>query len=344
MAARTVTDRRGAAARRRAAADRTAGAGRTASAGKPASAGRKPGRMLFFFIDGVGIGKRDPAVNPFFSMPLPGFEALLGGPMVSTGRASRRATASSVRPIDATLGIAGLPQSGTGQTTILTGENAARFLGRHFGPFPHSGLRGILEEKNIFRRIEESGRSTMYLNAFPRQYAEHVEKHPGRTGAISMAWRSNGRAMNGPDRLVAGEALSADCTAEGWARLGYPEVPVLTPAGAAAVALGVLARHDFVLYEYYLTDHAGHGRSQREASSILATLDGFVGALAAGIDPERETLVITSDHGNFEDLSTRRHTTNPVPFIAAGLRHERLTRSVRDLAGIVPAILDYYPG
>jgi hypothetical protein len=240
--------------------------------------------------------------------------------------------------------VEGLPQSGTGQSSILTGENAARLLGRHFGPFPHSTLRGLLGEKNIFRRLEERGRSATYLNAFPRQYVEHAERHPGRTGAISMAWRSNGRPLNGPDELAAGRALSADCTAEGWVRLGYPEVPVLTPAAAAATALDVLRGHDFVLFEYYLTDHAGHGRSHRGASAILGTLDGFVGALARGLDPGRETLVITSDHGNFEDLSTRRHTTNPVPFIAAGLGHDLLTRSVRDLTGIVPAILDYFSG
>jgi hypothetical protein len=311
---------------------------------RKAPAAGKPGRMLFIFLDGVGIGRRDAAVNPFFSMPLPGFEALLGGPMVSIGRPSRRTARSSVRPIDATLGVEGLPQSGTGQSAILTGENAALLLGRHFGPFPHSSLRGLLGEKNVFRRLEEAGRSTMYLNAFPLQYINHIANHPGRTGAFSLAWRSNGRPVNGPADLIAGRALSADCTAEGWARLGYPDVPVLTPAEAAATALRVLAKHDFVLFEYYLTDHAGHGRSRVEASSILATLDGFVGALAAGIDPARETIVVTSDHGNFEDLTTRRHTTNSVPFIAAGLGHERLTRSVRDLTGIVPAILGYFSG
>jgi 2,3-bisphosphoglycerate-independent phosphoglycerate mutase len=307
------------------------------------AAGRcERGRMLFFFLDGVGIGRRDPLRNPFFSMPLPGFGALLGGPMVSIGRPSRRGTRSSVRPIDATLGVEGLPQSGTGQSSILTGENAPRLLGRHFGPFPHSGLRPLLAERNVFRRLEESGRSTKYINAFPRQYAEHAAKHPGRIGAFSFAWRSNGRPLNGPAELIAGAALSADCTSEGWARLGYPDVPVITPSQAASVALDVLSRHDFVLYEYYLTDHAGHGRSHKEASAILATLDEFVGSLARGLDPLRETLVVTSDHGNFEDLSSRQHTTNPVPFIAAGRAHERLTASVRDLTGIVPAILDYF--
>lgn len=307
-------------------------------------AGGRGGRMLFFFVDGVGIGRRDPRSNPFFSRELPGFEALLGGPMVSIGRPSRRGRFSSVTPIDATLGVSGLPQSGTGQVAILTGENAPALLGRHFGPFPHSTQRRLLAERNVFRRLGDLGLRTAYLNAFPEQYLDHVARHPGRAGAISYAWRSSGRPLNGAEELSAGEALSADCTSEGWARLGRPEVPVISPAKAARVALDALSRNDFVMYEYYLTDHAGHGRSRVEAASVLGTLDGFVGTLAGGIDPSRETVIVASDHGNFEDLSTRAHTLNPVPFIAAGRGHDRLTSRVGALDHILPAILDYFSG
>ncbi|HLF15433.1 MAG TPA: alkaline phosphatase family protein [Bacteroidota bacterium] len=300
------------------------------------------GRIFFLFLDGVGIGRDDGRENPFFSVRLPGFEALLGGPMVSLGAASRSNGHSSVRPLDATLGIGGLPQSGTGQTAILTGENAARIIGRHFGPFPHSGLRALLAEKNIFSRLGGLGLRTMYINAFPGQYLDHLKRHPARTGAISLAWRSNGRPLNGCTELISGRALSADCTSEGWGRLGYPEVPVVTPEEAAGAALSVLADHEFVLFEYYLTDHAGHGRSRREAAAILSTLDRFVGRFVRDMDPSRDTLILTSDHGNFEDLSTKQHTLNPVPFVSAGLGHDRLARSVRDLTGILPTILEYF--
>ncbi len=304
----------------------------------------RPGRIFFLFLDGVGIGRNDGTVNPFFTMPLPGFESLLGGPMISLENPSRKNRRSSVRPIDATLGVAGLPQSGTGQCAILTGENAAKILGRHFGPYPHSSLRPLLAETNMFRRISEIGRSPMYLNAFPRQYEEHILSHPARTGAISLAWRSGGRTLNGAAELSAGRALSSDCTAEGWAGLGYPGVPVLSPGVAAGTALRALSDHDFVFFEYYLTDHAGHGRSRKAAADILSVLDAFVGGFVAGMDPRAHTLIVTSDHGNFEDLSTKRHTLNPVPFICAGAGHERLAAGVRDLTDIVPALLDYYSG
>ena len=300
------------------------------------------GRIFFLFLDGVGIGKRDGRVNPFFSMPLPGFEALFGGPMISLGRPTRTGPRSTVRPIDATLGVEGLPQSGTGQTAILTGVNAARALGRHFGPYPHTELRPLLAERNIFGRLAGAGLSPEYINAFPAQYTEHLRKHPGRTGAISLAWRSNGFGLNGAGDLLAGTALSSDCTSEGWGRLGYAGIPVIGPEDAALVALKSLGKHDFVVFEYYLTDHAGHGRSLREASSILTTLDRFIGRLVREMNPSRDTLIMASDHGNFEDLSTKQHTLNPVPFACAGAGHERLARSVGDLTGIAPAILEYF--
>jgi 2,3-bisphosphoglycerate-independent phosphoglycerate mutase len=311
---------------------------------KPGGKSGRRGRIFFLFLDGVGIGRKDPAVNPFFAMPLPGFGAFMGGAVVSIGKASRSGRRSSVRPIDATLGVGGLPQSGTGQTTLLTGENAARLLGRHFGPFPHTALRDVLRERNIFHSLARLGLSTMYLNAFPGQYTDHIRDHPARTGAISLAWRSNGSALNTHDDLIAGRALSSDVTSEGWERLGYPGVPVVTPEGAAEIALRSLRVHDFVMFEYYLTDHAGHGRSRRGAEAILSTLDRFVGRFFLDMDHAGETFIMTSDHGNIEDLSTKQHTLNPVPFVCAGLRHAGLARRVRSLADIAPAILEYYAG
>ena len=51
--------------------------------------------------------------------------------------------------------------------------------------------------------------------------------------------------------------------------------------------------------------------------------------------------VLTSDHGNLEDLSTRRHTANPVPGLVIGdnaLRRQ-FSSGLIDLTGIAPAIL-----
>ena len=60
----------------------------------------------------------------------------------------------------------------------------------------------------------------------------------------------------------------------------------------------------------------------------------------ATLDLERTTVILTSDHGNIEDLSTRNHTLNAVPTIAWGPARERVAQQVHSLADITPAILD----
>ncbi len=107
-----------------------------------------PERAILVFLDGVGIGADDPAYNPFAAAQLPRLEALLGGRKLvgesfdADGRiVAERAVLAAA---DATLGVEGLPQSGTGQTTLLTGRNGAAEYGRHFGPWVPTPLRPLL--------------------------------------------------------------------------------------------------------------------------------------------------------------------------------------------------------
>jgi phosphopentomutase len=62
------------------------------------------------------------------------------------------------------------------------------------------------------------------------------------------------------------------------------------------------------------------------------------GLLAAATDDL--LILITSDHGNMEDLSTRRHTSAPVPalIIAPVGTRRRFAEGLTDLTGIAPAI------
>jgi phosphopentomutase len=69
----------------------------------------------------------------------------------------------------------------------------------------------------------------------------------------------------------------------------------------------------------------------------LGRLDAFLRALVARLGPE-DALVVTSDHGNLEDLSTRNHTLAPVPVLGFGRAASRLD-AVRDLTGLAPLLL-----
>src|ERR1041384_4042800 len=84
--------------------------------------------VLLIFIDGVGIGRRG-AHNPLYGLESEFFSIFADeeAPLSFDGR---------MAVTDARLGIDGLPQSATGQTTMLTGVNAAALIGRHLHGYP----------------------------------------------------------------------------------------------------------------------------------------------------------------------------------------------------------------
>ena len=63
-------------------------------------------------------------------------------------------------------------------------------------------------------------------------------------------------------------------------------------------------------------------------------------AVLAEVNLESTTVMLTSDHGNVEDLSTRNHTLNPVPTLAWGPGRERVRRRISTLADITPTIVE----
>ena len=97
-------------------------------------------------MDGVGIGPSDAEVNPFLKASLPTLRGLLHEqfPFLDRNAGIGSGVDALSLPLDPLMGVAGLPQSGTGQTALLTGENAAVRYGRHFGPWVPVPLRPLL--------------------------------------------------------------------------------------------------------------------------------------------------------------------------------------------------------
>ncbi|HEX9091116.1 MAG TPA: hypothetical protein VF831_06485, partial [Anaerolineales bacterium] len=148
-------------------------------------------------------------------------------------------------------------------------------------------------------------------------------------------------------------AISADFTAQGWREhLGLQDTPTLSPrqAGERLSSLGVKSQLAF--FEYWLTDVVGHHRDMPSACGMLELFDEVLGSLAHTWDDEQGLILITSDHGNLEDLSTRHHTRNDVPLLLIGSQSHRekfvelllqicSTRQKPDLTDITPAILGF---
>jgi 2,3-bisphosphoglycerate-independent phosphoglycerate mutase len=298
-------------------------------------------RVLFIFLDGVGLGADDPEINPFARAIMPTLEGLLGGRKLLAGSAPLSADRASLLALDASLGVDGLPQSATGQAVLLTGLNIPALIGEHYGPKPNPAVARYLQDGTLFSRLKQGGKSAALLNAYPPRYFDGVDSGKRLYSSIPLAVTSAGIPLFKKADLFAGRALSADFTGEGWTQmLGFPDAPVLTPFAAGRQLAGLAQAYDFSFFEYWASDYAGHKQDMPWAMRQLDVLDGVLNGLLDAWDDSAGLVLITSDHGNMEDLSTRRHTPAAVPGLLIGAPEARtaFASNLKDLTGVAPAI------
>jgi 2,3-bisphosphoglycerate-independent phosphoglycerate mutase len=308
-------------------------------------------RLLTIFLDGVGLGPSDPRYNPFTNAHTPTLDSLLAGNSLCLSTLGSRFQPfhtpwATLVGLDATLGIAGLPQSASNQATLLTGINVPQQLGYHYGPKPNPEIIALLATGTIFHHLKERGYRPSFLNAYPDAYFRGIDSGLRLPGAIAMAALKAGLPLMTTSDLVAGRAISADFTAQGWhQRLKLPQVPILTIQQAGQQLATIAQEYDFAFFEYWLTDIAGHRSNLASAIQLLGDFDQVLAGLLSVWDISRDLILITSDHGNLEDLSTRRHTRNPVPALLIGPEplRARFIPSLTDLTGILPATLQCFP-
>ncbi len=293
-------------------------------------------RILFIFLDGVGLGPSGPH-NPLSEHRLPGFEGLAGNQPWSADARPVETNTHLFRPIDARLGVEGLPQSGTGQATLFTGVNCAEVVGRHFGPYPHSETHEVIARYNIFSRILGHDRTAAFANAYPPIFFDESRRR-NRWTVTTLSCSEAGIPIRDVDALKNGRGIAADLTGRAWREKLDVDIPLRTEKDAARRLHEIHLDHDFTLFEYYLTDKAGHGRV-REPTAIVQGLNRFFSALLDIVEPRRSLLLVTSDHGNIEDLSIKTHTLNPVPLIAYGTGAHHFA-GVKDLTGVTPASIN----
>jgi 2,3-bisphosphoglycerate-independent phosphoglycerate mutase len=297
--------------------------------------------IFFLFLDGVGLGADDPLSNPFSRAEMPNLREMLGGNRLLINSVPFHGVRASLLALDACLGVNGLPQSATGQAVLLTGQNIPADLGYHYGPKPNPPVATYLTNGNLFSQLKKMGMRSAFLNAYPPRYFDAIDTGRRLYSAIPLAVTSAGINLLTLTDLHAGQAISADFTGQGWRdHLNQPDVPVLTPHEAGDRLAMIASQYDFALFEYWLSDYAGHHQDMDEAVSLLEIFDQVLGGLLSTWKDEHGLVLITSDHGNLEDLSTRRHTRNPVPAILIGSPRyrEAFSRNLQNLTQITPAI------
>jgi len=298
-------------------------------------------RVLFLFLDGIGLGANDPDTNPFARVEMPFLQRLLDGHRLLRESTPWHGKRASLLAVDANLGVKGLPQSATGQAVLLTGRNIPEELGYHYGPKPNPDVAARLRDGGIFGRLRKAGRSCALLNAYPPRYFDGIDSGKRLYSSIPLAVTSAGLPLFNHEDFAAGRGLSADFTGEGWRDfLGFPETIVLEPRQAGQRLGEQARRYDFAFFEYWSTDYAGHKQDMAWAVRQLETFDAVLAGLVQNWDTAEGLILLTSDHGNMEDLAVRRHTANPVPLLLIGEEkaRRRFAESVKDLAGIAPVI------
>ncbi len=295
---------------------------------------------IVIFLDGVGIGAADPTINPFFKYNFSVFSKLFNGTPHLNNQIIKK-DGRFVFPSDAVMDIPDLPQSGTGQTSIFCGVNAQRILGRHFGPFPHSTLLPLIRETNIFKILKSKKLSVTFLNAYPKIFFDYINSGKRRLTVTSLSCiYSNVKLKNATD-LRKGNALSAEITNERWVNELNYSLKIIKPETAAKRLLKLASKNHFTLFEYFLTDHLGHGRNIETIEKTLMELDKFLLYILENLSGET-TLLICSDHGNLENISVKSHTLNPALTITAGQYAEKLFNRITNLSHIKNAILELY--
>lgn len=296
--------------------------------------------VLMIFLDGVGIGKVDYQFNPFFKFGFNTFTKYFKT-IPSVSNLNLAGEEKILKGIDANLGVEGLPQSGTGQVSIFCGINAAKKIGFHFGPFPHSETIETIKELNILKEYLKNNKKVFFANAYPKIFFDYIKQGKTRLSVTTKSCLLNGIKLNTSTDLWKAKALTAEITNERWnKRLGY-KLKILSPKAAAKRLLKLSSNYHFTLYEFFLTDHLGHGRIADELQTIHSNLDNFLSELLKQLDYKNTTLIICSDHGNYEDLSIKGHTNNPALFLVAGNNFNKIAESVTDLTNIKSAILKY---
>ena len=244
------------------------------------------------------------------------------------------------KPIDACLGVEGLPQSATGQATMFTGVNCPLAMGKHCEGFPGPALRQIIEGNNLFLQLKKRGKTVKFADAYLIDSAEELAVRRFKSVTTVMALTTP-EVITTVDDLMADRAVMQDLTRE-TIQDRYPDVPTVAPHVAARHLIDLAKDYDFTLYEFFQTDVSGHSMDYTRACAVLRTYDKFLSALVRDLEMFGITLVMTADHGNIECISERGHTSNPVPFITFGPKASAIREKVSSLQDVTPALLAAY--
>jgi hypothetical protein len=284
--------------------------------------------VIVVFIDGIGIGHNDLTCNPtlqsrhqFFS---PDKKLPFNGKKFA---------------LDACLNVKGLPQSATGQTTIYTGQNASILNGKHLFGFPNAKLKELLVDKSIFVKLNSSGYRCKFINAFRPVFftTPDIFKNT-RLSATSEMNRAAGLPFCSLNDVKNEKALYHEFTNRDLIMKGY-QLPLFDCNTASTVLIDQADQYDLILYEYFLTDIAGHSKNMNYAISELNKIESLIFEVIKKSKGTNNSVIVCSDHGNIENIKSKSHTLNPAFFAIWTKNYIKKISSLMDVYSIITGLV-----
>jgi phosphopentomutase len=124
--------------------------------------------------------------------------------------------------------------------------------------------------------------------------------------------------------------------------MGRDKPADLSPREAGHRMAKLARGYDFAFFDQWLTDYFGHRGTLADGISLLKRTDEVFAGLLEACDLDDTLIVLTSDHGNLEDINARGHTVNKVPALAVGRGHAGFLDGVRSLTDIAPAVAGWF--
>lgn len=304
-------------------------------------------KILFIFLDGFGLGQKSE-INPVFAAATPFLDSLLQQSLTEGIRVLRKDL--TVLGIDACCGVEGLPQSATGQTALFTGINAPQVLGHHFPAFPKGKLKQIIKNHALLKQAADRSKRATFANAYSSRYFDLVDEGKRMHSVTTLSVLAANLSFRMVEDLRNNQAVYWDITRErfGVLRPGrahtkggvnvQQNMPTVPPNQAGTHLADIANAHDLTIFECFLPDLLGHRCDSTKAKAAIEMLDTFIESVFNSLCSE-VTLVLSSDHGNIEDVRSGSHTRNLVPLIAAGMEAP-LFKQCRCITDVTPAILD----
>ena len=237
-------------------------------------------------------------------------EAVPRSRMPPSGRSTRRSAWT------------GSPESATGQSTLLTGVNVPQAIGGHYGPKPDPRIRAIMQEAQPSRpACPRPGRKARLLNAYPDSYFEAIRSGRRLHAAIPLAFALAEIPLGDRERSRPGTGRLRRFHRARMAHAGCggPSTPVLNPEDGGPALADLCARKRF--HDVRPLAAGLRGALRRDARRRPVVERAGPRDRRESLEVVRKsnlTVLLSSDHGNMEDLSDKGHTRNAVPVLALG--------------------------